>query len=128
MHTAVFLTVLLPATLFVQGGDLYDIHIERVTDHVYVAMRPEPLREYVEGNVTIIVNDRDVVVVDAGGAPTSAVRVIAGIKRITSLPVRYVVFTHIHRDHRFGAGLSRRVSRRRDHRPSRRHARHYAER
>jgi glyoxylase-like metal-dependent hydrolase (beta-lactamase superfamily II) len=100
---ALILVILLPVTALVQSADLYDVQIQKITDHVYVALRPEPLREYVEGNVTIIVNDRDVVLVDAGGAPTSAARVVAAIKKITPLPVRYIIFTHIHRDHRFGA-------------------------
>jgi cyclase len=82
--------------------DLFHVEIVRVADGIYVAQRPEPLRPYVEGNVTIIINDRDVVLVDAGGAPSSARNVIAAIRRLTPLPVRYVITTHIHRDHRLG--------------------------
>lgn len=81
---------------------LYAIKIKKVKDNVYLAYRPEPLRPYVEGNVTIIINEHDVVLVDAGGAPTSARNVIAEIKKLTSNPVRYIIYTHIHRDHRFG--------------------------
>jgi glyoxylase-like metal-dependent hydrolase (beta-lactamase superfamily II) len=82
--------------------DLYDIRIQKVVDGVYVASRAEPLRPYVEGNVTIIINERDVVVVDAGGSPRAARNVIAEIRKLTPNPVRYLVYTHIHRDHRFG--------------------------
>ncbi len=91
----------LPATA--AESDLYHLVFQKVVEGVYVASRPDPLRSYVEGNVTIIVNDEDVVVVDAGGAPQAARNVIAEIRRLTRNPVRYVVFTHIHRDHRFGA-------------------------
>lgn len=53
-------------------SDLYDIKISKVKDGIYLASRPEPLRPFVEGNVTIIINEHDVVLVDAGGAPSSA--------------------------------------------------------
>jgi glyoxylase-like metal-dependent hydrolase (beta-lactamase superfamily II) len=84
------------------SSDLYAMTIERIADGIYVAKRPEPLRLFVEGNVTIIINEHDVVVVDAGGAPQAARNVIAEIKKLTPNPVRYVIHTHIHRDHRFG--------------------------
>lgn len=84
-------------------SDLYDIQLKKVADGVYLAYRAEPLRPYVEGNVTIIVNEHDVVVVDAGGSPRAARNVIAHIRKLTPKPVRAVIFTHVHRDHRFGA-------------------------
>ena len=84
------------------NSDLYAIKIRKIKDNIYLAYRPEPLRDFVEGNVTIIVNDNDVVVVDAGGAPAAARNVIAEIKKLTPNPVRYVINTHIHKDHRFG--------------------------
>lgn len=82
--------------------DIFDIRVEKVVDGVYVASRTEPLRPYVEGNVTIIVNEHDVVLVDAGGSPRAARNVIAEIRKLTPKPVRYLIYTHIHRDHRFG--------------------------
>lgn len=84
------------------NSDLYAVKIRKVKDDIYLAYRPEPLRDFVEGNVTIIVNESDVVVVDAGGAPAAARNVIAEIRKLTPNPVRYVVNTHIHKDHRFG--------------------------
>ena len=85
-----------------QETDLYAIKIKKIKDGIYLAYRPEPLRLFVEGNVTIIINENDVVVVDAGGAPQAAKNVIAEIRKLTPNPVRYVINTHIHRDHRFG--------------------------
>jgi glyoxylase-like metal-dependent hydrolase (beta-lactamase superfamily II) len=82
--------------------DLFGIQLRKIKDGIYLASRPEPLRPFVEGNVTIIINEHDVVVVDAGGSPRAAENVIAEIRRLTANPVRYVVNTHIHRDHRFG--------------------------
>jgi glyoxylase-like metal-dependent hydrolase (beta-lactamase superfamily II) len=82
--------------------DIFDIRVLKIVDGVYVASRPEPLRPYVEGNVTIIINEHDVVVVDAGGSPRAARNVIAEIRKLTPNPVRWLIYTHIHRDHRFG--------------------------
>jgi glyoxylase-like metal-dependent hydrolase (beta-lactamase superfamily II) len=97
---------ILPLLLLVASSatatDIFDIRVQKVVDGVYVASRPEPLRPYVEGNVTIIVNEHDVVVVDAGGSPRAARNVIAEIKKLTPNPVRWLIYTHIHRDHRFG--------------------------
>lgn len=84
------------------GSDRYEIRFRKVVDGVWMAYRPEPLRPYVEGNVTIIVNASDVIVVDASGSPRTARKVIAKIRELTPNPVRYVVLTHIHRDHRLG--------------------------
>ena len=103
---ALALLLLLTLTTLSRGqpdnSDLYAIKIRKVKDNIYLAYRPEPLRDFVEGNVTIIVNEHDVVVVDAGGAPRAARNVIAEIKKLTPNPVRYVINTHIHKDHRFG--------------------------
>lgn len=96
MHALILPLLLLAST------DLYDVQIRKVVDGVYCASRAEPLRPYVEGNSTIIINEQDVVVVDAGGSPRIARNTIAEIRRLTPNPVRYVVLTHIHRDHRFG--------------------------
>ncbi len=95
--------LLVAAAAAAQESDLYDIRVAKITDGVYVASRPDPLRSYVEGNVTIIINERDVVVVDASGSPRAARKVISEIRKLTPNPVRYVIHTHIHRDHRWGA-------------------------
>ncbi|HYR28890.1 MAG TPA: MBL fold metallo-hydrolase [Thermoanaerobaculia bacterium] len=96
------LLALLAPRVLAAESDLYDIRVSRIADGVYVAARPDPLRSYVEGNVTILINDRDVVVVDAGGSPRAARKVIAEIRKLTANPVRFVIHTHIHRDHRWG--------------------------
>jgi glyoxylase-like metal-dependent hydrolase (beta-lactamase superfamily II) len=103
---AVFLIGLLILACAVHGepetSDLYAIKIKKIKEGIYLAYRPEPLRPFAEGNVTIIINEKDVVVVDAGGAPQAAENVIAEIRKLTPNPVRYVINTHVHRDHRFG--------------------------
>lgn len=55
-----------------------------------------------DSNVLIIINDDDVIVVDANIIPSSARHVIAEIRKLTAKPVRYVVNTHWHSDHHYG--------------------------
>lgn len=102
----IILPFLLALSTVAQGqprtSDLYAIKIKKVKDSIYLAYRPDPLRPFVEGNVTIIINEHDVILVDAGGAPTAARNVIAEIKKLTPNPISYIIYTHIHRDHRFG--------------------------
>lgn len=56
----------------------------------------------VDGSAVVIVNDDDVVVVDAQGTPATTKRVIAEIRKLTPKPVRYVINTHWHGDHWLG--------------------------
>src|SRR4029077_3195373 len=51
------------------------------------------------GNVTAVIGDDGVLVVDSGRFPTLAKRMIAEIKKRTDRPVRYLVHTHWHLDH-----------------------------
>lgn len=85
-----------------QKNSLYSFTLKKITEGIYVSQRPEPLRETVDGNFVIIVNDLDVMVIDATVTPTGAKAVIKEIRKLTSKPVRYLVNTHFHGDHTFG--------------------------
>lgn len=53
-------------------------------------------------NAGFVVSDTGVLVVDALGSPPLARQLLAKIRDITALPVRYVVVTHCHADHIYG--------------------------
>lgn len=53
-------------------------------------------------NAGFVVTPQGVVVVDALGSPALAQELLAEIRRITPLPVRYVIVTHYHADHIYG--------------------------
>jgi glyoxylase-like metal-dependent hydrolase (beta-lactamase superfamily II) len=53
-------------------------------------------------NAGVIVTPAGVVVVDALGSPAVAADLLEAIRRVTPLPVRYVILTHYHADHIYG--------------------------
>lgn len=83
-------------------NELYSFSLEKIANGIYVSHRPEPLRESVDGNFTVIINDNDVIVVDATVTPTGAKQAISQIRRLTAKPVKYLINTHFHGDHTFG--------------------------
>ena len=80
-------------------GNSYEL--KQLAPGVYAAVRHVEAGT-LDGNTMFIINDADVVVVDAGVYPTSARQMIAEIRKLTSKPVRYVINTHWHGDHVMG--------------------------
>jgi len=105
----VILAIALPAALRAQtqGGQAvppspYPIvqgkvyKFEKIADGIYYGTGG------LGGNHPIIVNDRDVMLVDDGTTPATARDLLQDLKLITDKPVRYVVNTHFHYDHTDG--------------------------
>jgi cyclase len=72
----------------------------KVKEGIYHAIGTGALT--VVGNSTVIVNDRDVIVVDDHVSPAAAWVLLEEIKAITDKPVTTVVNTHFHFDHAHG--------------------------
>jgi glyoxylase-like metal-dependent hydrolase (beta-lactamase superfamily II) len=72
----------------------------RIAEQVYVI--PDQ-RVPLVPNVGIIVGTEGVLVVDTGMGPANAEIVLAEVQKITDLPIRYLVSTHFHPEHNFGA-------------------------
>jgi glyoxylase-like metal-dependent hydrolase (beta-lactamase superfamily II) len=50
-------------------------------------------------NVTALVSDNGIVVVDSGNTPRDGEEIVRSLRRLSSAPVRYLVYTHYHNDH-----------------------------
>lgn len=87
---------------------VYDLTLVPLGHDVYLLQRPDPFRQPVEPNALFIVNDSDVVVVDAGGSKLAAENAIRLIRSVTSKPVSVLVNTHWHGDHNLGNAVYRR--------------------
>jgi glyoxylase-like metal-dependent hydrolase (beta-lactamase superfamily II) len=53
-------------------------------------------------NSTFLVGDTGILVVDTGLNATEASKLLSAIRRVSGLPVKYVVNTHYHPDHQGG--------------------------
>ena len=84
------------------GFTLGNVTVTPLAPGVYAAIRREPLALAVNSNSLFIVNSDHVVVVDAQFTRVATREQIAALRRITRLPVRYVINTHWHDDHLAG--------------------------
>ena len=55
------------------------------------------------GNAGFVVTRDGVVVIDSLGTPKLGRRLISTVRQITNLPIRYLILTHNHPDHSYGA-------------------------
>jgi cyclase len=85
---------------------------QKIADGVYYATAefngtafPFGSNPFFGANLVVIVNDKDVLIVDTGTSPAAARAFVADIKLLTDKPVRYVVNTHWHYDHTDGNSI-----------------------
>lgn len=76
--------------------------LQKLADGVFVVVRRPPSGSFAESNTLIVINDTDVVVLDTNILPSAARQVVAEIRKLTPLPVRYVINSHWHSDHHYG--------------------------
>jgi glyoxylase-like metal-dependent hydrolase (beta-lactamase superfamily II) len=76
--------------------------VTKVAAGVYAIRHVDAPDTNPQGNTTVIIGERAVLVVDSGYLPSSAAEDIAQIRRWTDRPVRYLLNTHWHPDHQRG--------------------------
>jgi cyclase len=80
---------------------------EQLADGVYAIRHEDAPDAFPQGNTTVIVGEREALVVDSCYLPSSAQADVAQIREWTTKPVRYLVNTHWHYDHTMGNGVYR---------------------
>ena len=73
------------------------LHFRKIADGIYVQSARE-----VNSNVGIILTSEGVVLVDSGQTLVDTRQVAEAVKKLTPLPVRYIVDTEVHPDHTTG--------------------------
>ncbi|MES2306982.1 MAG: MBL fold metallo-hydrolase [Gemmatimonadota bacterium] len=76
--------------------------VTQLATGVYVIEHRDAQDGFAGGNTTVIIGERQVLVVDAPFLPSEAREDIAQIRQWTSHPVTFLVTTHFHNDHNFG--------------------------
>ena len=108
-HTLVLVLTVAIALLFIQcggGPDTGGTGLVRVSDHVYAFIAPGPSTEEGLGaNAGFVVGSRGVLVVDARHTAGLARELLDAVRSVTDAPIRYLVYTHYHPDHSWGASL-----------------------
>jgi glyoxylase-like metal-dependent hydrolase (beta-lactamase superfamily II) len=82
-----------------------DMQLKQVSAHVYYVQGKAGIATDNEGfisNAAAIVGPDGVVVVDALGSPSLALKVLGELRKVTDKPVRRVIVTHYHADHIYG--------------------------
>ncbi|PJC02639.1 MAG: MBL fold metallo-hydrolase, partial [Gallionellales bacterium CG_4_9_14_0_8_um_filter_59_50] len=54
-------------------------------------------------NTSFIVGSKGVAVIDTGGSPAVGAQLRKAIRKVTRLPILYVITTHVHPDHALGS-------------------------
>lgn len=86
------------------GSVLQAYETTKIADGVYAFLPPDSKTPFVSGNSLVAIGHDRALVVDTGHVPAVTRRMIAEIKRLTNVPVAYVVNTHWHFDHIVGNG------------------------
>ncbi len=82
--------------MMIERNNEFRKEIIRLADNVYTASG------YDAANITMIIGDDGVVLIDAGKEPSSSAEVYAEFRKITDKPITGIIFTHGHGDHTMG--------------------------
>src|SRR5215207_113095 len=94
----------LAAVPALDSGKTTERTVTKLAEGIYTIRHKDAPDTFPQGNTTVIIGDREVLVVDSCYLPSSAREDIEQIRRWTTKPVRYLVNTHWHYDHTMGNG------------------------
>ena len=97
---AIVAVIRLDAVLYSQSSQNLAYNFTKIADGVYFAVGNG--RMPVWCNSVVIINEKEVMLVDSSVSPAAARALSADVKTLTGKPIRYVVNTHFHFDHAHG--------------------------
>lgn len=97
---ALLLPIFLLLSWLASAAQTPDFTVKKLADGVYAAVSPD--RSKAGSNAGFIVGPNGVVVVDTFVDVSPARDLLAEIRKVTDLPIRFVVNTHYHLDHTGG--------------------------
>lgn len=102
MALLVMLLTLSAPGLFADSVNTKERTVTKIAEGIYVIRHPDAPDDFPQGNTTVIIGEREVMVIDSCYLPSTAREDIAQIRQWTNKPVRYLVNTHWHGDHSLG--------------------------
>jgi len=85
------------------------LSLEKIADGIYVhtgdVSEPNPRNRGDIANLGFIVGSKSIAVIDAGGSRAVGEAFYRAIRSVSSLPISYLILTHVHPDHLFGASV-----------------------
>lgn len=106
-YSAIVIVLVLAAfarAFALDSGKTTERTITKLAEWIYTIRHKDAPDTFPQGNTTVIIGDREVLVVDSCYLPSSAREDITDIRKWTNKPVRYLVNTHWHFDHTMGNG------------------------
>jgi len=79
----------------------------QVADGIFVFLTAPDSDVGLDGNSVVVLSSDGVLVFDSNGTPAAATAVLGEIRKLTDQPVRYLVNSHWHWDHWYGAEVYR---------------------
>jgi glyoxylase-like metal-dependent hydrolase (beta-lactamase superfamily II) len=83
--------------------------LRRLAPGIYAALGDTGCGSEGRPNAGFVVTDSGVVVIDAMASPRQAEELVQAIRSVTPRPIKWLVLTHHHPDHHFGAVVFRRL-------------------
>lgn len=113
-HQVAFLATVIVLMLQVGSGQVRaldssqaaPLQVRKIAEGVYVSFGEvalmSPRNRGNIANLGFVIGNESVAVIDTGGSRKTGDRLRAAIRKVTGLPIRYVINTHMHPDHIFG--------------------------
>jgi glyoxylase-like metal-dependent hydrolase (beta-lactamase superfamily II) len=104
-------TVLVILDLLASGGALKppEPTLRRLAPGVYAALGDTGRGVEGRPNAGFVVTSAGVIVIDALASPQQGEQLLQAIRKVTSQPIKWLILTHHHPDHHFGAVVFRRL-------------------